>query len=314
VAVAKALEVLCSEACLRVEGIFRMSGDLTKIMAVRDEMDSGKSPVFSSFITHGVLQGVHVVAGVLKLFFRSLPHPLLSEALYDDLLATHANVKNEPMAAKVAAYKPLVARVPESARKLFATLSDFINRFVIPHNDANKMHHANLAVIFGPVFVWRSNLSPMEELSNASRVNGCVKELFEAGRELFPEVVPLPGIPRAAGGGGGAAPTVTLSTSSSGALPSVAVKKSVAAAATSGSAANSPAVLRMGKNRKTESSSNVAVPAAAPEILTESSGGTLNGSGVLKPLKLLPPIPRSAMLAAAAAADDDEEEEESSVN
>jgi hypothetical protein len=110
VAVSKALEVLCNEACLRVEGIFRMSGDLNKIMAMRDEMDSGKSPVFSSFISQGVLQGVHVVAGVLKLFFRSLPQPLLSEALYDELLTTHANVKNEPMATKVAAYKPLFGR------------------------------------------------------------------------------------------------------------------------------------------------------------------------------------------------------------
>ncbi len=41
-AVARPLEALCRESCLTVEGIFRMSGDLTKILSVRDEMDSGK--------------------------------------------------------------------------------------------------------------------------------------------------------------------------------------------------------------------------------------------------------------------------------
>ncbi len=69
----------------------------------------------------------------------------------------------------------------------------------------------------------------------------------------------------------------------------------------------------MGKNRKTDSTSNLA-PVVTPEPALESGASALNGSGSLKPLKPLPPIPRSAMLAAAAAADEDEEEEESSVN
>jgi hypothetical protein len=306
VAVAKPLEALCNDACLSVEGIFRMSGDLTKILGVRDDMDSGKVPSFNSLLDGRGSQGVHMVAGVLKLFLRLLPHPLFTEALYDDLLAAHSHVKSEPMAAKIAVYKPLVAQIPESARRLFATLADFVNRFVIPHNESNKMHHANLAVIFGPVFVWRANLSPMEELSNASRVNGVVKELLEAGRELFPEVVELAGIPKAAN-----APVPIL------AAPVTANAASVAAATRrldSSGTLSSPAILRMGTNRKNEQG------AANPAVVVpkEVERNELESSPT-KPLKPLPPIPRSAMQLSPAiqipikkgANDDDEEEDES---
>ncbi len=314
-AVSKTLEVLCDESCLAVEGIFRMSGDLSKISALRDEMDSGKSPAFGALVARGAMQGVHVVAGVMKLFFRMLPHPLLTEALYDDFLTVHTEVKNESLAAKIAAYKPLVARVPESSRMLFATLSDFLNRFVIPHNETNKMHHANLAVIFGPVFVWRANLSPMEELSNASRVNGCVKELFEAGRVLFPEVVALPGIPKSTTAG--MAPPVLVTPGPIVPQPATLTMKKVASG---GGAPNSPSVLRMGTNRRGEGSSNALSLSNGSNSDLTAAAASLNASrDSLKPLKPLPPIPRSAQLQGSTppgsgAGEDDEEEEESSVS
>jgi hypothetical protein len=144
-AIAKPLQALCKEQCLTVEGLFRMSGDLTKILGVRDEMDSGKVPSFSGLLEGTGTQGVHMVAGVLKLFLRLLPSPLFTEPLYDDVLAAYSQVKSEPLASKIAVYRPIVAQIPESARRVFATLADFVNRFVIPHNDSNKMHHANLA-------------------------------------------------------------------------------------------------------------------------------------------------------------------------
>lgn len=172
---------------------------------------------------------------MLKLFLRLLPSPLFTEVLYDDVLAAHGQVKSEPAAAKLAAYRPLVARIPESARRLFATLADFVNRFVIPHNDLNKMHHANIAVIFGPVFLFRSNLSPMEELSNASRVNGAVADFFALGRDLFPEVVELPGVPRFAAAAGVAKP---VQQQQQPPQPQQQLQQSV----------SSPMVLRMGKS------------------------------------------------------------------
>ena len=80
-AVARPLEALCRDSCLTVEGIFRMSGDLTKIIAIRDEMDSGKvnherilrgvvcshclekAPNFVGLLSGTGTQGVHLVAG-----------------------------------------------------------------------------------------------------------------------------------------------------------------------------------------------------------------------------------------------------------
>jgi hypothetical protein len=303
-----------------------MSGDLTKILAIRDEMDSGKRPDFARIIRGGGAQAVHVVAGVMKLFLRLLPHPLFTEALYDELLAAHSAVKDASPADKLVAYRPLVARIPKSAQVLFATLSDFVNRFIVMHEERNKMTYANLAVIFGPVFVFKNNLSPMEELSNASRVNGVVREFFEAGRELFADVHALPGIPAAHG------ETDTKQVPAPAALTPV-------ASTGSGSLimGNRRNVMGTNRQRNSQNLRPAAPPPQAPgvekkeeapeeeeeEVVvveeTKKKDEAPAAGGSHKPQKPLPPIPRSAMVAAAAAAvaenevdEDDDDEEEAS--
>ncbi len=206
--------------------------------------------------------------------------------------------QNEPLPAKISVYKPLVARIPESARRLFATLAEFVNRFIIPHNEVNKMHHANMAVIFGPVFLFRSNLSPMEELSNASRVNGAVADFFMAGRELFPEVVDLPGIPKSA--------SSNSNTGSASLAPSA---RKVMDASLS-----SPSLLRMGTNRAAAAAAASVGPIAPTSAKPVAKDVTKDVSKEPeKPLKPLPPIPRSAQLQVQQkqSVGSDEEEEES---
>lgn len=288
-AVSKTIEALSSESCLKVEGIFRLSGDLTKILQVRDEMDSGKRPVFTKYLgTEQGMQGAHLVAGVLKLFLRLLPHPLFGESQYDDLLNAHQKVKNAPAEAKIAEYKPIVARIPESARVLMATLSDFFNRFIIPHSEHNKMAHANLAIVFGPVFVWRANLSPMEELANASKVNGLVKEMFELAPQLFPEVYPIPGVSSGASGGGGAA-NGSVAPIAKGEVP---VKRNVSS---SNVGTSRPL---MGTGRKDFSSPMVdrkGLSVSTPALNVSGPIANVGTPDSVRRSKPLPPLPRSAL-------------------
>jgi hypothetical protein len=159
------------------------------------------------------------------------------------------------------------------------------------------MTHSNLSVIFGPVFVWRANLSPMEELSNASRVNGVVQQFFELGRDLFPEVVPLQGVP----------PLATAANP----LPSHALK--VQKVPEQRTTVEMPKKkMMMGTNRN--GSGNV--PKVKPPVVppAEKEVAQAGGGGGGKPLKPLPPIPRSAMTASqqklAQLRDDEEDDEE----
>jgi hypothetical protein len=109
----------------------------------------------------------------------------------------------------------------------------------------------------------------MEELANASRVNGAVSDFLMAGRELFPEVAEL-----------------DMSKSS--------IAAPVARRLIEGSN-SSPSLLRMGTNRKADSIKTE--PVRAEPVKAEPVTLPLSGKAEPeKPLKPLPPIPRSAQL------------------
>ena len=79
---------------MRTEGIFRLSGSAGRIEAIRNAFDRGLlHPTHHFFHCNTGLgedfhfaddEEPHVVAGLLKLYLRYLPDPLMCFALYDD--------------------------------------------------------------------------------------------------------------------------------------------------------------------------------------------------------------------------------------
>ncbi|KAL6065826.1 Rho-type GTPase activating protein Rga1, variant 3 [Balamuthia mandrillaris] len=63
------------------EGFFRISGTHTRIVELKERFDRGETPDLNQE------KDPHVVAGLFKLYFRSLPEPLLTFELYDMFLA-----------------------------------------------------------------------------------------------------------------------------------------------------------------------------------------------------------------------------------
>ena len=55
----------------------------------------------------------------------------------------------------------------------------FFHDHVLPHEQVNKMNARNLAIVFAPVTLWASGLSPMEELTNAGKVNSVVATIVD---------------------------------------------------------------------------------------------------------------------------------------
>jgi hypothetical protein len=217
----------------------------------------------------------------------------------------------------VEVYKPICARVPQANRALLATLCDFCNRFVVPFVDLNKMTHSNLSVVFGPVFCWRANLSPMEELANASRVNGLVKEIIEAADQLFPGcVVPIPGVPPLSKSASASAPLKVegLSPPAAESVP----RTPVSARKDAAEVVASPGPKRplfLGSQRSLPTAAPPAPPSTSPPPAAPAAEPEPDGPQ--KPHKPLPLIPRSALTASTPASlaradnvDEDEEEEE----
>jgi len=65
---------------IALQGVFRLSGDSLEIGATRDRLDLGAAVDLAKV-------GPHSVSGLVKLFLRSLPEPLLRFDHYDQLVA-----------------------------------------------------------------------------------------------------------------------------------------------------------------------------------------------------------------------------------
>ena len=58
-------------------GIFRLPGQASRILALKELYDSGSQEDFSS------TEDVHTVASLLKLYLRELPEPVVPFTLYE---------------------------------------------------------------------------------------------------------------------------------------------------------------------------------------------------------------------------------------
>lgn len=66
------------ERCAIVDGIYRLSGVISNIERLRQAFDEDRIPNFGD---NAIIQDVHCVASLLKLYFRELPDPLLTYKL-----------------------------------------------------------------------------------------------------------------------------------------------------------------------------------------------------------------------------------------
>ena len=66
---------------LDTQGLFRVSGETDSVNRIRREIDSGEIPDFSG-------ETVHTLSSFFKLYFRELPEPLMTYALYSDFINT----------------------------------------------------------------------------------------------------------------------------------------------------------------------------------------------------------------------------------
>ena len=133
---------------LETEGVFRLSGTKGLIDEGVRAIEGGK--VFSAADN----ASIHDVTGLIKLFFRRLPEPLLTFGLYTQFIDA-ANMAGT-VDGKARAVE-LVAQLPPVNRALAAALFALLAK-VAARSDVNKMTPSNLAIVFAP-----SILSPQTQ-------------------------------------------------------------------------------------------------------------------------------------------------------
>ncbi|KAK4055210.1 rho GTPase-activating protein [Microbotryomycetes sp. JL201] len=125
-------------------GIYRISGENKVIQDMRDGIDRGLEP--------GVLfatTDVHNVTGLLKLFLRELPEPVVPFELYADFIASNSI---EDYDERHYAIRDLIWRMPQPNFVLLRCLMEHLDK-VTDNEGVNAMHAANLSIIFAPTLL-----------------------------------------------------------------------------------------------------------------------------------------------------------------
>ncbi|XP_061461217.1 active breakpoint cluster region-related protein isoform X2 [Rhineura floridana] len=143
-------------------GIYRISGVATDIQALKAAFDSNSKDILMMLSD----MDINAIAGTLKLYFRELPEPLLTDRLYPAFMEGIA--LSDP-SAKENCMMHLLRSLPDPNLITFLFLLEHLKR-VAEKEPINKMSLHNLATVFGPTLLRPSELESKGHLSLASDI------------------------------------------------------------------------------------------------------------------------------------------------
>ncbi|XP_033639665.1 rho GTPase-activating protein 15-like isoform X2 [Asterias rubens] len=162
---------------LEVDGIYRVSGNLSLIQKLRFMVDQEKKVDFNSSPWK---EDIHVIAGALKLYFRELPEPLLTFDGYDKYIMA---MKIPDHKSKLRAFQEVTSSLPRIHVETMKVLFRHLDR-VVQNKDKNRMLAQNLAIVFGPTLMWPRKESFNVALSMVYQ-NQCIEFIINEHMQLF---------------------------------------------------------------------------------------------------------------------------------
>ncbi|XP_031570489.1 unconventional myosin-IXa-like [Actinia tenebrosa] len=155
---------------LYAEGIYRKSPNAATVRAL-------KNAIVSNGIEEVDLTAysVHVVASVLKLFFRQLASPVFTDSVYYEFIRcselSDEKVQLETLCA-------LVEKLPRVNKEMFERLIFHLAR-IADNEESNLMHPNALSIIWAPCIMRTpSSLGPLESLQHVPKQTQCLETLI----------------------------------------------------------------------------------------------------------------------------------------
>jgi len=167
---------------LRTEGIFRVPGDSSEMRGMREHINQGED--LDAVIAR--CDDVHSVAGLLKMFFRELPSPLLTFELYDAFIRCSARLGGSSTDSDLTELHGLLRRLPEGHDDLLQALVLFLAE-VPRFTSESKMNVGNTAAVFAPNLL-RPELESLEHLADTVHIVNLVGLMISQPERIFPAV------------------------------------------------------------------------------------------------------------------------------
>jgi len=164
---------------LRVEGIYRKSGNVMKTRNLVQAFDRGDTPDISE---SGEFPDIAVITSTLKQYFRDLPEALIPEKYFEKIKEI-LDIDDE--AEQVNKIKTLIEQLPKTNYETLKFLSVHLNK-VDANSDVNLMTSKNLGVVFGPTIIGESGKDPNQNnmISTVCRVR-TIDLIIRYAKEIF---------------------------------------------------------------------------------------------------------------------------------
>lgn len=166
---------------LDIEGTYRTSGNKTTVLQLRNSIDANYTNyllIGGNIDPNNVLDSdIYCTASLLKMYFTSLPEPLLTTELHEQFMETVRSPDELYIAKKL---HHLVFKLPDGAYFTLRALIFHLNR-VVAHLDKNRMTAKALSIIWGPALMNDHSMSP-QDLSYKSKI---VDELMLIANDIF---------------------------------------------------------------------------------------------------------------------------------
>lgn len=126
-----------------VDGVYRLSGISSNIQRLRRGFDEDKIP--DLFNDRLVLQDIHSVSSLLKLYFRELPSPVCTFHLYDQFVSAVKATED----VRLYQLRAVIAQLPDANYSTLDYLMKHLHRVSLHHQDTG-MTAKNLAIVWAP--------------------------------------------------------------------------------------------------------------------------------------------------------------------
>lgn len=164
---------------LQKEGIYRIPGSFDVIKKMKSLVDNG-STIEEIVDSIGNKERPYSLCGLLKLWVRELPEPLLTYNLFDDCINA-AKIEDETKRNET--IKKLIGKIPFANKKALARLIYHFN-LVSQHEKDNKMNTESISVVFGMNILKPKKEDPTFLVANTKYINK-VTELLVSNPEYF---------------------------------------------------------------------------------------------------------------------------------
>jgi len=157
---------------LFVEGIYRKSGALPTVRNMRKLIEDSENQDELCFDD----VPIHVIATLVKSFFREMAEPLIPFELYENFLNV-SEVKEQ--GERIRCLSVMVDMLPKNNKSVLDRLMYHLSR-VAHQETVNRMSPSNLAVIFAPCILRRNIVvHAQEQLLDVQKQVICVQTLIE---------------------------------------------------------------------------------------------------------------------------------------